>query len=183
MTLSYDNCPIDPERQIRVLRVQPSSDANVTVRATLYAVSLDGPTVPVYNALSYCWGDPRNRNNIIVDGATVSVTFSLESALRRLRKEEEDFHIWADAVCINQNNTTEKEIQVPMMDKVYGKADMVIVWLGIARDDSDLAMDACMEWGGRTIARVRESQEDGVEMVEDPVCYTIRIAIEFEENR
>ncbi|KAB5586221.1 heterokaryon incompatibility protein-domain-containing protein [Coniochaeta sp. 2T2.1] len=44
--------------------------------------------------------------------------------------------IWADAVCIDQENDTEKEVQVGMMDEIYSRAMAVVVWLGA--DESDL---------------------------------------------
>ncbi|OIW23037.1 hypothetical protein CONLIGDRAFT_146567 [Coniochaeta ligniaria NRRL 30616] len=43
--------------------------------------------------------------------------------------------IWADAVCIDQENDAEKEIQVGMMDEVYSRAMAVVVWLGAETSD------------------------------------------------
>ena len=38
--------------------------------------------------------------------------------------------IWADAICINQNDTEEKSTQVTMMDRIYSAATYVVAWLG-----------------------------------------------------
>lgn len=38
--------------------------------------------------------------------------------------------LWADAICINQDDVQEKGHQVNMMGKIYTKAIGVIVWLG-----------------------------------------------------
>lgn len=38
--------------------------------------------------------------------------------------------IWADAICINQEDLDEKSIQVTMMDQVYSLATHVVAWLG-----------------------------------------------------
>jgi hypothetical protein len=39
-------------------------------------------------------------------------------------------HIWIDAICIDQNNTSERNSQVQMMDKIYKGASTVLIWLG-----------------------------------------------------
>ncbi|KAM5363563.1 hypothetical protein ACJZ2D_011947 [Fusarium nematophilum] len=38
--------------------------------------------------------------------------------------------IWADAICINQNDIDEKSAQVCIMDRIYSKATFVLAWLG-----------------------------------------------------
>lgn len=45
--------------------------------------------------------------------------------------------IWADAVCIDQENDAEKEVQVGMMDEIYSWAMAVVVWLGADTTDLD----------------------------------------------
>ena len=47
---------------------------------------------------------------------------------------------WSDAVCIDQDNQTERAQQVQSMAKIYCKANRVIVWLGEAAADSDQAL-------------------------------------------
>lgn len=41
-------------------------------------------------------------------------------------------HIWADAICINQGDVTEKSAQVTLMDRIYTSAVYVVAWLGCA---------------------------------------------------
>ena len=50
-------------------------------------------------------------------------------ALTRLRDRSLERIIWADAICINQGDTEERNIQVQSMAKIYAKASRVIVWL------------------------------------------------------
>ncbi len=38
--------------------------------------------------------------------------------------------LWADAVCMNQNDIPENNTQVLLMAKVYSMAAKVLVWLG-----------------------------------------------------
>jgi hypothetical protein len=47
-----------------------------------------------------------------------------------------------DAVCIDQANDNEKELQIQLMATIYAKASRVIVWLGAAEENSDQALDA-----------------------------------------
>lgn len=50
--------------------------------------------------------------------------------------------LWADAACIDQSNTKEKELQIPLMTEIYAKASRVIVWLGNAQNRSSEALQA-----------------------------------------
>ena len=50
-------------------------------------------------------------------------------------------HFWVDALCIDQNNIPERNAQVSRMKDIYERARTVVVWLGPADTDSDLAMD------------------------------------------
>jgi hypothetical protein len=68
---------------------------------------------------------------------------NLEAALRSLRRgpSEGGFLVWADGICIDQNNLVEKGYQVRNMDKVYRNAYYVSIWLGNEGEESNLAMD------------------------------------------
>ena len=68
-------------------------------------------------------------------------TTNLESVLRRLRSADKPRRLWADAICINQNDNVERGHQVAMMDKIYRNSTRVLAWLGGAADDSDYAME------------------------------------------
>lgn len=47
---------------------------------------------------------------------------------------------WIDTLCINHKETQERNEQVPRMDKIYGMAHNVCIWLSDADEDSNLAM-------------------------------------------
>ncbi|KAI0831038.1 HET-domain-containing protein [Hypoxylon sp. FL0890] len=94
-------------------------------------------------ALSYVWGDQSIRKDIYVDGARMSVTASLESALRELRNHmriQQGFYVWVDALCINQEDLDERGLQVGRMKEIYHTAWHVVIWLGPEAHSSDLAM-------------------------------------------
>ncbi|KAI1472545.1 HET-domain-containing protein [Daldinia caldariorum] len=93
-------------------------------------------------ALSYVWGDPSIRRDIIVDGVPISVTASLEGALRELRHHsriQQGFFVWVDALCINQEDMDERSAQVAKMKDIYQAAWHVVIWLGPDENRSDLA--------------------------------------------
>lgn len=54
-----------------------------------------------------------------------------------------------DAVCINQDDKDEKNDQVPCMGRIYASASRVLVWLGPAAENSDLAMDLFLDIGNQ----------------------------------
>ena len=42
--------------------------------------------------------------------------------------------MWIDAICINQDDSADKEQQVKLMRDIYGSATRALVWLGDAPD-------------------------------------------------
>ena len=101
-----------------------------------------------YEALSYCWGNPRqtSKNGLYIkdDNGEIScvpVTPDLEAALRHLRSPHLTRILWVDAICINQQHLAEKTEQVARMSKIYEGASRVLVWLGLANETSAYGMD------------------------------------------
>jgi hypothetical protein len=81
---------------------------------------------------------------IIVDGSPIMVGENLEKALRTVREIPEvqnGSRIWVDAICINQNDISEKNIEVKRMGEIYRKASRVISWLGEEVDQSTETME------------------------------------------
>ncbi|OCL05684.1 hypothetical protein AOQ84DRAFT_298427, partial [Glonium stellatum] len=95
---------------------------------------------PMYEALSYTWGDPSVQKTIELCGTPFDVGANLESALRHLRTEEHPRRLWIDAICIDQHNLEERSIQVLKMTHIYRQASRVLVWLGEESDNSNMAM-------------------------------------------
>ncbi|KAI4864873.1 HET-domain-containing protein [Hypoxylon rubiginosum] len=93
---------------------------------------------PPYETISYVWGDPREKVDIICNGRTLAITAALAEALRHFRSPSERRRsLWADAICINQNDNEERGRQVRRMKDIYSKASRVLIWLGEERDESD----------------------------------------------
>ncbi|KAF1982107.1 HET-domain-containing protein [Aulographum hederae CBS 113979] len=96
-------------------------------------------------ALSYSWGNPKIKKEIIVNDKPLMVTENLDAALRQLRKHrriQQGFKLWIDAICIQQDANAERKEQVQKMKIIYEGAWQVVVWLGAESNDSDLAMIA-----------------------------------------
>ncbi|KAH9207202.1 heterokaryon incompatibility protein-domain-containing protein [Leptodontidium sp. 2 PMI_412] len=108
------------------------------LRGSLKQVSID--EFPRYEALSYCWGSPDKPQSIQIDGGIMNITESLHSALVRLRRMTKSRLIWADALCINQNDNIEKSQQILLMPQIYSSAFRALDYLGDEADGSDSAI-------------------------------------------
>ncbi|KAJ2901293.1 HET-domain-containing protein [Zalerion maritima] len=94
-----------------------------------------------YDALSWAWGGESGNQDewIYILEDRNQHSFKLRSqhladALRALRHRFQEKMVWVDAICIDQSSNLEKSHQIPMMDKIYGKAANVRVWLGSGGD-------------------------------------------------
>lgn len=125
------------EFRLLTLLVNEDSSQEGQICCELKHAYLDDP--PQYHALSYCWGDPIVIAPILVNGSTMEVTTNLEAALRELRAQKINT-IWVDALCINQQDPTERGLQVMRMGLIYSRAVTVLAWLGPESGGSTLAM-------------------------------------------
>jgi hypothetical protein len=120
------------EGDIRLIRILPVR--RTIVRCEIVHASLYDP--PPYAAVSYAWGDPGETREIEVEGIIVRVSVSLHGALQALRERDVAVMVWADALCIDQQNKEERARQVQLMRSIYSKAVSVVIWLGPEEDDS-----------------------------------------------
>jgi hypothetical protein len=124
--------PIDSERyEARVISLEPGDDES-PIRGTLTKISL--LEVPRYHALSYCWGGQATETGAVFNGVQTAITRNLDQALRYARRQDIRT-VWADALCINQSDTTEKNKQVGNMGQIYRSGAMTISWLGGSGSD------------------------------------------------
>jgi hypothetical protein len=61
---------------------------------------------------------------------SVSVTRNLVEALRTFRHTRKSRVLWADAICINQQDLEERSLQVQLMTRIFSDASRVLIWLG-----------------------------------------------------
>lgn len=93
-----------------------------------------------YTALSYVWGDSIFSMPMKCNQKIFRTTKNLDVALRHLRDPKDSVMLWADQICINQNDLQEKTQQVLLMSKIYERAHSTVVWLGEEADNSDGAV-------------------------------------------
>lgn len=133
--MAYQYSQLEGPSSVRLLRLQPG-DSDQPIRCEIYPVSLDDN--PSYTAVSYCWGSSEKPREILYSQYSLPITQSLHRMLWRLRLDETKPRLlWADAVCINQQDNDEKALQVPLMSRIYRQAQQVIVWLGDDETDSE----------------------------------------------
>ena len=65
---------------------------------------------PVYNTISYCWGQNPPPKRVVVDGVAIEVPESAAVALRNTYRTKEDLQtpVWIDTISINQQDLKEK---------------------------------------------------------------------------
>jgi hypothetical protein len=148
---------------IRLLRLLPSEDENPVIQCELFNCSIQesGKRAHPYDALSYVWGEPDKTRHIRIDQLDLHIHLNLHDALTRLRHPYIERIIWVDAICINQANTKEKEQQILFMAKIYGQATRVVVWLGVAADKSDQALEEIRDAGGKI--SINSSKNEAIE--------------------
>jgi hypothetical protein len=143
------------DRRIRLLRVHPhraSEDDNATIKCDLIDdVSLDEYTGK-FTTLSYCAGDPRKTETVLVNGVYFNAFANLGHALRQARHFWKTNHadhqllLWADQVCIDQSNTSERSHQVGFMGEIYAAAQQVLICLS-TKEDHGGGMAWLMQYG------------------------------------
>lgn len=127
----YTYAPLPQDRpHIRLLKIVPAKASDDVLVADIGHFPLN-ESCPPFVALSYVWGSPNPPWMVCTrDGRYVVCTESLRIALCHLRDRGE-LIVWADAVCINQNDNQEKSKQVLLMGEIYKRASRVVVELGM----------------------------------------------------
>ncbi|KAH6633302.1 heterokaryon incompatibility protein-domain-containing protein [Boeremia exigua] len=156
---SFRHCPLDQtQASIRLVHLLPNLSPDGLIQCTMSHASLSR----TYVCLSYVWEIPiqeaperpkdPNTRFIYINGQPFRITQNLFEFLRMARHNAartnwdlKQFNLsvpfWIDAICIDQQNNSEKNHQVKQMGKIYSRAQSVQVWLGVAPSfDSDDGM-------------------------------------------
>ncbi|KAI7459936.1 hypothetical protein KC357_g9083 [Hortaea werneckii] len=118
----------------------PPSSGNERRRS----LAAHGAILPGFLALSYAWAQDSQRRQVSVNGESTEVTGNLNSGLEALEASpiiRDVYKVWADAICIDQGNLQERNREVARMRDVYRASTNIVIWLGEASDESDLAFD------------------------------------------
>lgn len=178
--------------QIRLFFLNPAKNLEDPLRGTLRHTSLDSSSFP---ALSYVCGRPdvtttqnlevrykRTVSEFVLHSNSSSTKFNrkiqknLAVALRYLRDKRETLTIWADDLCIDEQNKVEKTQQIALMSTLYTRATRVHAWLGPppdrGRDTIGKALDLAEELFGfavrSSVGRRLQSEDAWLQ-----ACFTI----------
>lgn len=147
----YESLP--DESCIRLLRVLRKDPTTLLLHVELETRRLEQELL--YNALSYTWGAPSEKAKdlgvtaarwctIICNDRTLLITENLLDFLTRLLTDygEQFTHpFWIDAISINQQDISERSLQLAMMTRIYRGARVVLIWLGEEDGETDDAID------------------------------------------
>lgn len=125
---NYVHLPLATTTSFRILELQPG-EGKSTLKCKMSAV--ERGNAPPYEAISYSWGRSSDTRVIYCDNKKLKVTLNLRDALWRIRDPVEAKMLWADAMCINQNDNEERSNQVKQMGSIYANAVRVLVWLDV----------------------------------------------------
>ncbi|KAM6476039.1 HET-domain-containing protein [Trichoderma sp. SZMC 28011] len=136
--LGYQYQPFQDNVSIRIFTLAPGQPSE-PLRGTLEAIEID--EIGSYEAISYVWkedGPPNCKYEIVIntdddDERLLELTEggNIFAALRRIRLPDQGRRIWADQICINQDDLNERSQQVQFMNRIYKDASHVLVWLGL----------------------------------------------------
>lgn len=135
--------------EIRILVIDPAKSTRTELQCRLEHAPLAAGTD--YTALSYCWGRTDGTVPVQIQGRVFLITPSLDGALRELRRRG-CTRVWADAICINQDDSEERSQQVLRMAAIYRSASSVIAWLG---DGDKQSIDSIFQLIHKTKALVK----------------------------
>ncbi|KPM35050.1 hypothetical protein AK830_g11525 [Neonectria ditissima] len=134
-----------------------------------------------YAAISYVWGDPTETSTIYVDRHKFEATKNLVSGLRHIRqllRGEETLPLWIDAICINQGDVEERNVQVSMMKEIYEKSSMVITWLGEAGAEGLHYLNELVDWThGKPADDASENAQDR------PITFQLHVKDRYAEMK
>lgn len=102
-----------------------------------------------YEALSWCWGTDEPEYVVMITEKIgwrektykKNVRKQLALALKYLRHPDKGRTLWIDAICIDQDDPSERNHQVQMMSRIYTRAKEVCIWLGDGDLSSKRAID------------------------------------------
>ncbi|KAK2729889.1 hypothetical protein CKAH01_10054 [Colletotrichum kahawae] len=150
-------CPLEEADAIRLLVLDPSHETTAPLSGCLINTTLfacDSDFANGYLALSYVWGNTALTSSVRIEGIDVGITDRLAEALTQLRNACPGVpqRIWADAVCINQSDTAEKNSQVRLMGNIFSLAKATVIYLGPSSPGIETIFKAVTESKPRFVA-------------------------------
>ncbi|KAK5653468.1 hypothetical protein OQA88_8954 [Cercophora sp. LCS_1] len=148
---AFEYGPQLPEGHIRILMLAPRPEGDSQARGEqdwlLFCDHLSKwdkaapEALANFTALSYTWGNPAKTHKIRCNGKSLAVTETVWDALANIGELYEQPRLWIDALCINQDNFSERKEQVTMMRDIYRAARNTLVWLPAGKGASKENLD------------------------------------------
>jgi hypothetical protein len=111
--------PLDAKAQEIRLLVLEAGTAEQPLLCSLHVTSLLSEPKPQYETVSYAWGDTSLRSTIFISGQNKDVPAGPQRVLQRMRLATKSRVLWIDAICIDQDNLSERDQQVSIMPQIY----------------------------------------------------------------
>jgi hypothetical protein len=122
---SYQYEPLPEGDHIRTLVLQPGS-GDEPLQCDLNISEMNKVT---FEAISYVWGSDTKDHEINCNDRAIAITTNLWTVLRHVRSASPRV-LWADSICINQEDFEEKAHQVAMMGRIFRSAERVLIYIG-----------------------------------------------------
>jgi hypothetical protein len=155
---AFKHQPLDLQtKSLRLIEVLPWK-GDGQVRCTIKHVTTDA----TYTCLSYVWGPTELGSHVILlnnrpfcvrknlwDFLSVASLNKINLGVDRRDRLTFDFSqatksLWIDALCIDQENVSERNHQVQQMGEIYSHAQHVLAWL-----DQNWQMGISLAWFGQ----------------------------------
>jgi copper chaperone CopZ len=134
-TPRYEYSPLLDSDSVRLLLLKPAwrhseiPECEI-VQTSLSCCGISRENAHDFTALSYVWGSTAKPKFIWIGDKEFFVGINLYEALTHLRQTKDAIYVWADAICINQEDSYERNHQVHQMRNIYSKASMTVIYLG-----------------------------------------------------
>jgi hypothetical protein len=115
------------KREFRLVRLLDSSSDRI--QCELGSFSLLNNDLPPWKALSYRWGEDEPECVVYLGDHPMPVRKILYGFIAQMAAEERRDWFFIDAICINQENESEKPSQVTQMGEIYRRAKGVVIWI------------------------------------------------------
>jgi hypothetical protein len=131
--LQYQHLDYD-RIEIRLFSLGAAGLSKTTIQGNLEVFSLE--ECPPFRALSYEWGTKEKMNAVVIKGSRLDIRANLLAFLQLYRDrlvsatDGNEAYLWADQLCIDQQNDFERNQQVSLMGRIFSRAGEVIAWLG-----------------------------------------------------
>ena len=143
---------LDPlhTRLFRILRTSPKLE----VECRNFSLH----ELPQYVAVSHHWGQESATKVMSCNGHLLMVKPSLVECILDVSIFTQMEWFWLDAICINQDDEKEKAIQVPLLWKLFGDAESVLVYLGEADGYTKIAAAAFRQCAEKCLTRIPDAK-------------------------